>query len=160
LLGRITTLSQESVAAIKEIIWAIDPKPETVHTLLLKLRDTMIPLCRARNIHLDFPDPGERTLPSQNLLPEQRKHLWLLIKEAVTNATRHAGCTTLSVAYEYSAGQLRIAIVDNGSGFDPLRTPPGRGLDTMKARAARLAGTLDLHSSPGEGTTVKVAIHL
>ncbi len=43
---------------------------------------------------------------------------------------------------------------DDGTGFDPARSPRGMGLDNLEARATRNGGELQLESSPGVGTSV------
>ena len=160
LLQRITSLSRESVTSIRDIIWAIDPKPETAYDLLVRLRDSVVPALRARNIRMHWPDPMQELLPSSNLSPEQRKHLWLLLKEALTNIIKHARCTEVSVLCQYSAGTLIVAITDNGPGFDPASASGGKGLATMKMRAALIGATLEIDSAPGAGATVRLAVKI
>ncbi len=160
LLERITALAQDSVTSIRDIIWAIDPKPESAYDLLLRLKDFTIPLCRVQNIHLEFGGPIRENLPPHNLTPEQRKHLWLLLKEVVTNAIRHSRCTRLTVQEEYSSGVLHVVVKDDGAGFDSHTPSPGRGMRTMTMRALYLAGALSLSSVPGEGTTVDLTVRL
>ncbi len=162
LLERIVTLSQESVAAIREIIWAIDPKPETIHDLLMRVRDWAVNTCRPQNIMLKFDAPPQEQLPPKNLSPEQRKHLWLLLKEAVNNAAKHSGGTELAVYASYKTGQLHISIIDNGSGLDGANGAArfsGKGLGTMKARAEQLNGSFGMLSDES-GTTVSVTIKI
>jgi signal transduction histidine kinase len=158
LLERITILSQESVSSIRDIIWAIDPKQETVYSLLMRLRDQVFAHCRAKGIHAHFPEPDPGALHSQNLAPEQRKHLWLLLKEAFTNVIKHAGCTELTVNYHQNNGVLFVRIKDNGAGFDPSLQSRGKGFATMNMRANQLGGTLFLHSAPGQGCTIEVSV--
>lgn len=158
LLGRITILSQESVASIRDIIWAIDPKSESVYDLLIRLKDYLLPLCRAAEIQLSFPDPARISLPGKNLKPGERKDLWLLLKEAVTNAIKHAKCNALAVAYAYTGGTLTMTIRDNGTGFNTSCESAGRGLKTMKMRAGKLGGTLAIESFPGGGTSLRLSM--
>ncbi|MGH7454452.1 MAG: ATP-binding protein, partial [bacterium] len=118
LLERMITLSQESVTAIREIIWAIDPQPETIHDLLLRVHDLAVNACHAQNMILKFDAPPQEQLPPKNLSPEQRKHLWLLLKEAVNNAAKHSGGTELAIYASCKTGHLHISIIDNGSGLN------------------------------------------
>jgi ligand-binding sensor domain-containing protein len=162
LLERIIALSQESVTAIREIIWAIDPKPETIHDLLLRVRDLAVHACRAQNMTLKFDAPPQEQLPPKNLSPEQRKHLWLLLKEAVNNAAKHSGGTELAIYASCKTGHLHVSIIDNGSGLDGADGAArfsGKGLGTMKARAEQLHGAFGMLSDES-GTTVNVTIKL
>ena len=56
LIERIINISKDSVNSIKDIIWAIDPKVETIEDLLLRLQDFCMFNCRANNIRLFFED--------------------------------------------------------------------------------------------------------
>lgn len=163
MLQRIIALSQESVIAIREIIWAIDPKPETIHDLLMRVRDFAVNLCRAQNMILKFQVLPQAQLPGKNLSPEQRKHLWLLLKEAVTNAVKHSGGTELNIGVVYEKGQLTVSIIDNGVGMNGARQTArfsGKGLETMKNRAQQLPGALEIFTHPAGGTVVVLSAKL
>lgn len=155
-LDRITTLATESVDSIREIIWSIDPKPETIGTLLVRLHDTMVTSCRARDIRLSVTAPPADM--TGNLTPEQRKNLSLMLKEAVTNAVRHSAATEVAVAVSRAGRHVRITVSDNGQGFPATPTGSGRGLGTMRARAEALGGRCEINSAPGRGTTVEFTV--
>jgi ligand-binding sensor domain-containing protein/signal transduction histidine kinase len=157
---RITALAQESVGSIRDIIWALDPKKETLHDLLTRLEDTLLPICRARGIHLLFQRPVQADLPAANLTPNVRRHLWLLLKESINNAVKHSECTELNVTIERSPQGVRLEIRDNGMGFVPGGQAKGKGLGTMRMRAKQLGGVLDVASSPDQGTTVNAEVTL
>jgi signal transduction histidine kinase len=53
---------------------------------------------------------------------------------------------------------LRFVVQDDGQGFDPASAGHGSGLTNMADRVDALGGTLDVSSSPGHGTTVRVAL--
>jgi signal transduction histidine kinase/ligand-binding sensor domain-containing protein len=152
LLERMTGLAHESLAALRHIIWAIDPKVETLADLLVRLRETMSGPCRAKNMFLRVDGPLTEH-QEVSLGPEQRQHLWLMLKEAITNAIKHSGATELTVTVEKHGGMLRIEVRDNGCGFDG-KPQKGKGLGTMRMRAEQLKGTATVDSSPGQGTRV------
>jgi signal transduction histidine kinase len=154
LLERIITLSQESVVSIRDIIWAIDPKTETMHDLLIRVRDMIISSCRAKEITLNYDLPNKELLPSKNLSPEQRRDLWMLMKEALSNSVKHSGCTELYVITLYDGEHIKIVIKDNGKGFNTSVNYNGKGLGTMKKRASYLGAILEFSSEPGKGTTI------
>ena len=64
----------------------------------------------------------------------------------------------VEVQLEDRAGQWRFEIRDNGVGFDPATETAGNGLKNMRARAARMRGTIEIRSGPGDGTTLVLAI--
>jgi ligand-binding sensor domain-containing protein len=155
LLERITTLSTESVNVIRDIIWSIDPKVETVASLLGRLRDTMIVACRARGMHLNVVIPPEIEAMSTNLTPEQRKNTWLMLKEAVTNAIKHSEASELTVEAYLTGKNVRLVVSDNGKGCDPTQHNWGKGLGTMNMRAGLLNGKMTVKSGAEIGTIIE-----
>lgn len=154
LLSRINVLSRESVDAIRDIIWALDPKVETVHDIFMRVHDFALPSCRARGIEFEFDVPSVDALPPHDLSPEQRKHLWLIMKEAVHNALKHSECRSLSFKAVLTEGVLEVTVHDDGLGFEPTRSSRGKGLSTMRMRAQRLGGTLEIVAADARGSTI------
>ena len=92
---------------------------------------------------------------------EDRRELYLLLKEAVSNAIRHAGASTLTVEVRIEHGRIVAEVRDDGHGFQPGspgRPLGGRGIGNMRARAGRLGGTLTVEGNGGRGTTVRVEL--
>jgi ligand-binding sensor domain-containing protein len=163
LLERIISLSQKSVASIREIIWAIDPKLETMYDLFMRVLDHAVIACRAQNMVLKFDIPAKENLPSKNLSPERRKHLWLIFKEAIHNATIHSNCTELSIGVLYKIGVLYVHIQDNGCGFNYTHKSirfAGKGLETMKSRTEQLGGSFEIRSDREKGTMITVVVKI
>jgi two-component system, NarL family, sensor histidine kinase DevS len=80
-----------------------------------------------------------------------------LVREALSNVSRHAHATTCRVSVRRDAGgDALVEIDDDGHGFDAASTHQGMGIDNIRDRVARLGGRLELHSLPGEGTAVRV----
>lgn len=160
LLSRITSLATDSVDVIRDIIWSIDPEPETVAGLLARLRDTMVVACRARGIRLAVEIPDGSDLKTLNLTPEQRKNLWMMLKEAVANAIKHSEATELSVSATSGGGTMRFVVADNGRGFTPGAVTGGRGLGTMRMRAGLLGGTMTIGPRDPCGTILAFVVRL
>ncbi|MER5334317.1 sensor histidine kinase [Micromonospora sp. NPDC002717] len=84
-----------------------------------------------------------------------------IAQSALANAVRHAGATRVEVTLRYREHGVVLAVVDDGSGFDPGavagRGDGGFGLAAMRARAEELGGTLTVESTPGRGTALTVA---
>jgi len=160
LLGRITTLSQESVSKIRDIIWAIDPRTQTLSDLLQRVNDTSVAECLAHNIILYTQRAVDDRLPTTNLLPEQRRHIWLVLKEAIHNAIKHASCSEIVIAATYSSPLLTLTIHDNGHGFDGSSGTEGKGLGTMRMRAEQLGGELLIETGKETGTRLTLKMKL
>jgi signal transduction histidine kinase len=86
--------------------------------------------------------------------------LYHITQEALNNALKHAGATSVSVQIQTYDHQLQLEINDNGVGFD-LSVAIGKGgmgLVSMRERVDQLGGALAIDSVPGEGTTIKVSV--
>jgi len=84
-----------------------------------------------------------------------------LAQEALTNVGRHAGARQVAVELAVSANFLQLSVVDDGIGFDPTAVQEGHfGLIGLRERTRLLGGTLNLSTSPGNGTELTVRIPL
>ena len=84
-----------------------------------------------------------------------------LVREALSNAARHAGPGTCRVTLAEAGGWAVLEIADDGRGFDAGAVPgQGQGLPNLRERAAALRGSMELESAPGRGTTVRIRLPL
>jgi signal transduction histidine kinase len=83
-----------------------------------------------------------------------------IILEALTNARKHSGASRARVVFAYRNGNLCIHIEDNGCGFNvaDLCKKSGFGLRSMKGRAEEIGARLNIHSTPGDGTSLIILI--
>lgn len=84
-----------------------------------------------------------------------------VVREALSNAGRHAAASTVVVAVRADADRmLRLRVTDDGRGFDPDQIVLGSGLENFRHRAEEFAGTAVVHATPGVGTTLRWEIPL
>jgi len=101
---------------------------------------------------------------ARRLSPEIELGLFRIVQEALRNVCKHAEATRIDAALEFSPGLVRMAVRDNGKGFDlpkrleDLPSAGKLGLLGMEERAELLGGRLSLESRPGEGTTVTMEV--
>ena len=83
-----------------------------------------------------------------------------VLQEAVTNVVKHAGVRHATVAIGGSSGEIRVEVVDAGTGFDPDAVLSGHapGLIGMRERARLLGGELFIRSRPGAGTSISARV--
>ncbi|MET0839110.1 MAG: ATP-binding protein [Marmoricola sp.] len=74
--------------------------------------------------------------------------------EAVQNAAKHSGATTIGVSLAGRNGTLAFLVEDDGIGFDQESTPPGAGLTNLRDRIESARGKITTDSSPGGGTRI------
>ena len=80
--------------------------------------------------------------------------------EILGNVIRHSQATTLSITAEIEAEQLRIAIADNGIGFDSRQVRLGQGIASIRDRVSQMNGVVEIRSAPESGTCVYLAVPL
>ena len=77
------------------------------------------------------------------------------VQEALGNARKHARASRVSIdVARIDADRVRVRVVDDGIGFDPVTAPDGFGLTGMTERLSLVHGTLTVTSAPGAGTTI------
>jgi signal transduction histidine kinase len=101
--------------------------------------------------------------PDCRLASEVETALYRIVQEALTNALRHARPRRIAVEVREEGPHIRAVIQDDGQGFDVAaawaqRGDRGLGLIGMRERAEALGGTLEIRSTPGEGTVVCVMV--
>jgi signal transduction histidine kinase len=79
-----------------------------------------------------------------------------IVAEAVANAAKHSGSPDVAVRVRAEGSDLRIEVEDRGRGISATAadTDPHFGLSMMRARAEDIGGTIDIDSTPGNGTRV------
>jgi signal transduction histidine kinase len=85
-------------------------------------------------------------------------HLVAVVKEAVSNALRHAGARSIDVHVGCAGDRVLVHVSDDGDGFDPDGVETGMGLGNMARRAASAGGTCTIDSVPGKGTIVRAEL--
>jgi signal transduction histidine kinase len=85
--------------------------------------------------------------------------LYHIAQEALNNALKHAGASTVTVHLARTELGVRLTVTDDGCGFDPDQVKSGgMGLDTMRARADEIDSNLEIHSQVGSGTCVSITV--
>jgi len=93
------------------------------------------------------------------------RDILLAVREAVSNALRHARASQVEIILERGSGVLRVRVIDDGIGFDPEKAPKASGgehmgLDNMRRRAESVGGRLMISSEPTVGTEVTLEVPL
>jgi PAS domain S-box-containing protein len=96
---------------------------------------------------------------SPELAEERAIAMFRIVQEALTNITRHADAHQVFITLEQTEDDCLLEVRDDGRGFDPVTIPrKSFGLAGMKERVLMLGGVLDVASSPGHGTSIKVRV--
>ncbi len=95
----------------------------------------------------------------ERIVGQPATHCFRIVQEALNNAAKHSGAKRAEVDLKFDAVNLVITIIDFGRGLKSSESR-GLGLIAMRERASLLRGTLEVHSTPGAGTTVELTIPL
>ena len=147
--------------SVDEIVWALNPSNDTLARFAAYVGDFAQEFLQTADIFCRLAIPTR--LPDHPLPPKIRHDLFLVIKEALHNIVSHSGARTVHLRIGFEDGLLRVAIHDDGCGFDPQAATRGRpggghGLANMRQRMQEVGGTLEIHGAPGDGTTVTLEV--
>ena len=95
---------------------------------------------------------------SERLASNQAVQLANIAREALSNSLRHARPQRVQIALRSEAEAVCLEVSDNGIGFDPQSQVRSVGLTSMNVRAQESSGTLEIQSSPGQGTRMVVRV--
>jgi signal transduction histidine kinase len=153
-LQRLQQLAREAMEELRSLIFELRPPEVETEGLATALRKHVDVLQRVHDVEIDV---DCQTAPRDAGDPE----ILRVAQEALQNALRHAHAERVDVRLTADNGHLRLAVSDDGAGFDPA-DPSLRaqhlGLTSMEERARALGGRLTIVSKPGEGTTVTLEV--
>ena len=158
-LDSISQAAREVTSRMSDLVWATNPRNDTLPSLVAYLREQAASLFESTAIraHFDFPEHCPQTSVSATF----RRNLLLILKESLHNLLKHAAATQASVQLEVSGSRLILRVRDNGRGFDTAqRAGAGNGLGNMAKRVRDLGGEFRLQSAPGQGTLVEATLPL
>jgi signal transduction histidine kinase/streptogramin lyase len=160
-LAAIADNARDVIEDMSDAVWSIDPRLDTLQEVVVRARSMAAELFDEGRItwSIEAPAAADRI----RLAPEQRRHVFLVLKEALTNVARHARATNVSVKITSDGRRLRLEIADDGRGVDgdgpPDTAGSGRGIGNMEVRARALGGRLSVGpGSDGRGTLVALDV--
>jgi signal transduction histidine kinase len=126
-----------------------------VADLLTRIRQFAIPLCEANGIQY-LQQVSDDTL-HYTLQQEEKRNLYLIIKEAINNTIKYAKANEVSLNMKLShKGTLSIQIKDTGICFNVNQSTDGNGLNNMKFRAEQLGYSFTMDSFIDQGTIINL----
>jgi signal transduction histidine kinase/ligand-binding sensor domain-containing protein len=168
-LDQIYSTARELTRAMDEIVWAVNPKHDTLDSLVTYLGRFAQNFLSAAGIRCRLDVPVH--LPSWALTAEVRHNVFLAFKEALHNVVKHARATEVRVSLQLLSHGFALVVADNGRGFewdalkvrtngpgDNLRSAAGNGLANMQKRLEEIEGGCEWETAPGEGTRVKFVV--
>jgi signal transduction histidine kinase/ligand-binding sensor domain-containing protein len=151
---KISSTARQVMKSLDEIVWAVNPRNDTLPHLVDYLGQFTIDFLRAPGIRcrLDLPEHP----PALSVPADIRHNLFLAVKEALNNIVKHAAAKEVRLGVDVSNGKLRVVVTDDGHGFDrPPQDAWADGLRNMRQRMAEIGGDCLIESRTGAGTTIR-----
>lgn len=153
-LGKIKENSRGLNSSMRDFLWALDPKKDSVYELAILLKDFGDDLFDNSQIGFSIGSIGPE-LKNLHLNMDWKRHLVLIFKEAMHNSLKHAGCENVSLKVGLHDEELRLELSDDGVGFVPDARSEGYGIRNMKNRAKLLKGQLEISSNEQTGSLIR-----
>ena len=161
-LERLRTTAQQALKEMRLMVHQLRPRALEHDGLVGALQQRLDAVERRAGLQAQLLVEGELDLPAAI-----EAELYHIAQEALNNALKHAAATTVTVRLaivgaEQSSYIVRLEVDDDGCGFDPqaIGDHGGLGLISLRERAAKLGGTVQIDSAPGAGTRVIVDCRL
>jgi signal transduction histidine kinase len=153
---RVRELAQGAMEELRAVVFELRPPALEAEGLVPTLRKHVEVLRRVHARPIGLEVRGTPRLPA-----DADGEVFRIAQEALQNALRHSAAERIDVRLEARNGRLRLAVSDDGVGFDadaPALRARRLGLTSMEERARSLGGRLEIASQPGEGTTVSLEV--
>jgi signal transduction histidine kinase len=147
---KISSNATEMINSMSDIVWTIKPGLDSFNALQDRIWNVGLELCAPKNIQFVFTERSETD--DFHISTELRHDMYMISKEAINNAVKHANCTEISVGLKKENNRLELYIHDNGKGIS-LDAKRGNGLSNMENRSFAHAGKTTI-SSTKQGTQI------
>ncbi|MBX2821543.1 MAG: ATP-binding protein [Rhodothermaceae bacterium] len=155
-LARQSSIANSLRQKLRDHLWLVNTSNDSLLDLVGRMKEFLSTI--TSGIASSFKGPED--IQNTSLNPGWRRNVYLIYKEALQNAVKHAGATHIEVTIQMDAHTFSFSIKDNGKGMPSETFQNGRGMATMQRRAEAERGTLSIKSIPEEGTLVQFKAHI
>lgn len=156
LFDKSLSMLDRTIADLRKVAHNLMPEALVKFGLADALKDFCDSIQTSTGIKVVYQQQGEhRKLPNT---PEV--FTYRIIQELVNNAIKHANANQIIVQLNINTHKLSITVEDDGNGFDinKIANSKGAGMDNIKYRVQYFNGTLDIVTTPGNGTSVNIEL--
>ena len=147
-----------TIGGIREYISGLSSDEDNAQMIAADLQDQARKYGKTTGVTVRFHASGMTTA---GILPDEvHQHLQHVLREALSNATRHGQAQNIEVELAFSPDELDLIVQDDGIGIPDEPAHSGQGLRNMRERARRLGGRAAIEGGEGGGTRVSIAIPL
>ena len=149
----VAALAGDAQAELRAVIDGLAPPEISESGLAGSLRRYALLAGKAHGVRVRF---AADDLPP--LGADREAAVYRIAQEALHNALRHSGAAEVVMSVRAAAGKVTLEVSDQGKGFVPELAVGGRGLSSLRERAAGAGASLTVRSAPGQGTTVRLVM--
>lgn len=131
---------------------------QKVDNFMMSIQQLVLEVSDAANLPISFDFDGHYAWDS--LDGDLKINIYRIVQECLQNCVKHAKCKNIEVNFASAKKILNLSVKDDGVGFDGTKGKKGIGLRNIISRAHKIAGKMDITSSPGKGTTIHIRIPL
>ena len=151
----IESMLKQAVVHTRDLARGIFPVQMDGGGLAVALGEMAAALRKTGGVDVSFHDSGDVLIDDS----EVAMNFYRIAQEAVRNAMRHSGATTITISLDHDGDRVRLTVVDNGRGLSAdAESHPGMGLKTMRRRATAMGADIEFGKSQSGGTLVSCAI--
>ena len=152
----IADTSRDVVGSMSDMVWSINPSRDNFRDTVQRMRRFASEVLSAKEIDFTFRAPEDEK--EIKLDVDVRRQLYLVFKECLNNAARHADCKNVDIELSRNRNGVVLKIADDGKGFEPSLTTEGNGLTNIRLRTDEIGGRLEVSSETGKGTSIVLSI--
>jgi signal transduction histidine kinase len=153
-LGEVESIARESSLAMRDIVWLLERRQDSIGDLVQRMRETAGRLLREVNYTLEC----ESNKTAAKLSLDAKRHLFLFYKEAIHNVLKHSRANSVSIRLWDEDDKLAMEILDNGVGLPTDENANPAGVRKLEDRARVLEGLLQIVSSKDTGTRIRLLV--
>jgi len=154
-LQRIGEMSRNAMSRMRDTVWAIDARKDKFENLLDRIREHAMETLEPKNIALEL---KVEKIPLDKKLPTHiRQNLYLICKEAITNAAKHSNGNRMQIHFtKERRNGILLKIHDNGKVDTRELKSTGLGMSNLKMRAAQIGGEITMDVKDGFLILIKI----
>ena len=144
---KITDMSRLALGRMRDTVWAIDSRKDNAESLVDRMEDFLFDVFEGQEIDYTF----NKSILSKDLKirPDIRQTVYLVFKEAVTNALKHSTGDQINIALDLTGKGFGLTVHDNGAVDTSTIKKSGLGLSNMQARAEKIDADFSLSYDDG-----------
>lgn len=156
-IRKISEASREVVNNMDEIVWAVNPRNDSLESLTAYIIKYAQEFYEGTGIICRFNIPS--SIQNIALSSDTRHNVFLTVKESLNNILKHSGATEVIIQLKIENETFKFSIIDNGKGFNITEIDRfSNGLNSMRKRINDIGGEFSINSFINTGTSIVINI--